>query len=63
MQSFVACAVEMITERECLTLYYDSVEELRRLACFEGFFASSRSQSRVKCITFTLSWERKTIEG
>jgi len=61
MQSFVACAVEMnlawnLTERERLTLYYDSAEELGRLAGFQWFFfASSGGQSRIECVAFTLS--------
>ena len=44
-----------LTERERLTLYYNSVEELGRLACFKGLFfrfeqevasESSRTRSR-----------------
>ena len=41
-----------LTETERLTLYYDSVEALGRLACFQclSFFsASSRSHSRIEC--------------
>ena len=57
---FVACAVEMnlarnLTGTERLILYYNSVEELGRLACFKGLFfrfeqevasESSRTRSR-----------------
>ena len=54
-------AVEMdsawnLTERERLTLYEDSVEELGRLAGFQWlFFASIGGQSGIKCVAFTLS--------
>ena len=41
------------TER--LTVYYDSVEELGQLACFECLFsASSRSDFRIEYEAFTL---------
>ena len=55
-----ACAVEMnltwkLTGTERLTLYYDSVEELGQLACFQClFFASSRSDFRIEYVAFTL---------
>ena len=55
------CAVEMylawnLAERERLTLYYDSAEELGRLARFQWlFFASIAGQSRIECVAFTLS--------
>ena len=49
----------ILTEREHLTLYYDSVEELGRLACFQRFFfffffltAEVSPESSV-CIAFT----------
>lgn len=51
----------ILTERERLTLYYDSVEELGRLACFQRFFffspffsltAEVSPESSV-CIAFT----------
>ena len=60
LQSFVACAVEMnltwnLTETERLTLHYDSVEELGRLACFQClFFATSRSHYRIEFVAFAL---------
>ena len=43
-----ACAVEMnltwkLTGTECLTLHYDSVEELGQLACFKCLFFSLRA--------------------
>ena len=45
-----------LAERERLTLYYDSAEELERLAGFQCFlFASIGGQSRIKCVAFTLS--------
>ena len=45
-----------LAERERLTLYYDSVEELGRLARFQWlFFASIGGQSRIECVAFTLS--------
>ena len=45
-----------LTEMERLTLYYDSVEELGQLACFQWFyFASSGGQSRIECVAFPLS--------
>ena len=44
-----------LTEKERLTLYYDSAEELGRLAGFDWFiFASSGGQSRIECVAFTL---------
>ena len=55
-----ACAAEMnltwkLTGTERLTLYYDSVEVLRQLACFKClFFASSRSDFRIEYAAFTL---------
>ena len=49
-----------LTETDRLTLYYDSVEELGRLACSQClFFALSRRHFRIECIAFTLSYERK----
>ena len=40
-----------LPEMECLTLYYDSVEELGQLACLQWFyFASSGGQSRIECV-------------
>ena len=40
-----------LPEMECLTLYYDSVEELGQLACFQWFyFASSGGQSQIECV-------------
>ena len=66
IQSFVACAVEAnlawnLTGEEHLTLYYDSVEELGEAGMFSVFFFSSLSggQSRIVCVAFTLSYERK----
>ena len=55
IQSFVACAVEMyltwnLAERERLTLYYDSAEELGRLVgvkCFFFRFDQRSVQNRV----------------
>jgi len=45
-----------LTKSERLTLYYDSAEELGRLAGFQCvFFASSGGQSRIECVAFTLS--------
>ena len=42
-----------------LTLYYDSAEELGRLACFQWFyFASSGGQCRIECVAFPLSITR-----
>ena len=44
-----------LTGTERLTLYYDSLEELRQLACFKClFFASSRSDFRIEYVAFTL---------
>ena len=44
-----------LTGMECLTLYYDSVEELGQLACFKClFFASSRIDFRIEYVAFTL---------
>ena len=60
IQSFVACAVEMnlawnFTGTECLTLYYDSVEKLGRLACFKClFFRFEQSDFRTEYVAFTL---------
>ena len=59
-QSFVTCTVEMnlawnVTGTERFTLYYDSVEELGRLACFKSlFFALSRNHFRIEYVAFTL---------
>ena len=41
---------------ERLTLYYDSMEELRQLACSKCFFffASSRSDLKIEYVAFTL---------
>ena len=53
---FVACAVEInvawnLTDTERLSLYYDSAEELGRLACFQClFFASSKSHFRIEFV-------------
>ena len=48
-----------LTERERLTLFYDSAEELGWLAafqcCFVVFFHFERGQSRIECVAFTLS--------
>lgn len=67
IQSFVVCAVEMnlawsLNERERLTLYYDYVKESGQLAGSQCFFflTSSGGQSRIKCVAFTHSKQRKT---
>ena len=51
-----------LTGTKCLTLYYDSVEELGQLPCLKClFFASSRSDFRIEYVAFTLlrrgNWE------
>ena len=50
-----------LTGTERLTLYYDSVEELGEAGMFSVSFFSSLSggQSRIVCVAFTLSYERK----
>ena len=68
-RSFVACAVEInlawnLTEMERLTLYYDSVEELLRLGCFQClFFASSRSHFRIEFVGFFSFLQEETQKG
>ena len=40
-----------LTEMKRLALYYDSVQGLGQLACFQWFyFASSGGQSRIECV-------------
>ena len=46
-----------LTKRECLTLYYDSAEELRQLAFFQCF---KGDQFRIECVAFTLLRKAKT---
>ena len=56
-------AVEMslawnLTERECLTLYYDSAEELGRLACFQCFFVCL-----FVCLFVCFRFERASVQN
>ena len=50
-----------LTETERLTLYDDSVEELGAVGMLSVsfFVASSRIHTRIKCVAFSLSYERK----